>query len=106
MCLVDSEESSRQPRLSTFCHDGSLGIKISKEKVREFFIATDGRRIPNEQLLKAVFDMVRWSDGQMVRWSPDKEQKLFTNILLCPVARAFLHEKKQEVPFLLIFLRN
>ena len=37
-CLVDSKGSSIQPRLPTYCHDGLLGIQISKEKVHEFFL--------------------------------------------------------------------
>ena len=52
-----------------------LGIQISEKKVRWVFLATDGRRIPNEQLLKTVFVMVKWSDGQMVRWSNDQMVK-------------------------------
>ena len=38
-----------------------------REESTGVFLATDGRRIPNEQLLKTVFVMVKWSDGQMVR---------------------------------------
>ena len=38
---MDSKGSSIQPRLPTYCHDGLLGIQISKEKVHEFFLPHD-----------------------------------------------------------------
>ena len=40
-----------------------------REESTGVFLATDGRRIPKEQLLKTVFVMVKWSNGQMVKWS-------------------------------------
>ena len=53
-CLVDSKGSSIQPRLPTYCHDGLLGIQISKEKVHEFFLPQILKTLLTELILNMV----------------------------------------------------